>query len=137
MFNVLRQKRFHYTLFYRAVRKKPTVFATTINNILRKNEIPANGTLSSFSNYSVISFPKDSVPSERTEIINVRKFSTQKSGDSSTTQGGDKNEPPDEPQTSLPASVVVPEVWPQVPLIAINRNPVFPRFIKLVEVNTV
>lgn len=34
---------------------------------------------------------------------------------------------------SLPATVVVPEVWPHVPLIAINRNPVFPRFIKLIE----
>ena len=35
---------------------------------------------------------------------------------------------------SLPATVVVPEVWPHVPLIAVNRNPVFPRFIKLLEV---
>ncbi|RVE40976.1 hypothetical protein evm_014374 [Chilo suppressalis] len=29
----------------------------------------------------------------------------------------------------------VPEVWPQVPVIAINRNPVFPRFIKLIEIS--
>lgn len=134
MFHVLRQKRFHYTLFYHAVRKKPTVVASTISNVLRKNEYPANGTLSSFSNYSVLSIPQGSVSSERTDLINVRQFSTQKSGGSSTTQGGDKNEPPEEPPTSLPASVVVPEVWPQVPLIAISRNPVFPRFIKLVEV---
>ncbi|KAK7871847.1 hypothetical protein R5R35_006441 [Gryllus longicercus] len=35
---------------------------------------------------------------------------------------------------SLPATVAVPEVWPQLPLIAISRNPVFPRFIKLVEI---
>lgn len=28
----------------------------------------------------------------------------------------------------------VPEVFPHVPLIAMNRNPVFPRFIKIVEV---
>ncbi|KAG7196808.1 hypothetical protein KM043_016921 [Ampulex compressa] len=35
--------------------------------------------------------------------------------------------------TSLPATVVVPEVWPHIPVIAINRNPVFPRFIKLIE----
>ncbi|KAF6210676.1 hypothetical protein GE061_013783 [Apolygus lucorum] len=59
---------------------------------------------------------------------------------------GDENPPEDEGKqpadaeessnqsTTLPASVVVPEVWPQLPLIAINRNPVFPRFIKLVEV---
>ncbi|KAJ1522099.1 hypothetical protein ONE63_002410 [Megalurothrips usitatus] len=36
---------------------------------------------------------------------------------------------------TLPATVVVPEVWPNVPLIAINRNPVFPRFIKLIEIS--
>jgi len=36
---------------------------------------------------------------------------------------------------SLPATVVVPEVWPHVPVIAINRNPVFPRFIKLIEIS--
>lgn len=35
---------------------------------------------------------------------------------------------------SLPATVVIPEHWPHVPLIAVNRNPVFPRFIKLLEV---
>lgn len=36
---------------------------------------------------------------------------------------------------SLPVTVAVPEVWPHLPLIAINRNPVFPRFIKLIEVS--
>jgi Lon-like ATP-dependent protease len=35
----------------------------------------------------------------------------------------------------LPATVIVPEVWPHVPVIAINRNPVFPRFIKLLELS--
>jgi len=30
-------------------------------------------------------------------------------------------------------SMSIPEVWPQVPVIAISRNPVFPRFIKIVE----
>ncbi|KAH0539770.1 hypothetical protein KQX54_007954 [Cotesia glomerata] len=34
---------------------------------------------------------------------------------------------------TLPATVVVPEVWPHVPVIAISRHPVFPRFIKLIE----
>ncbi|XP_034246954.1 lon protease homolog, mitochondrial-like isoform X2 [Thrips palmi] len=36
---------------------------------------------------------------------------------------------------TLPATVVVPEVWPNVPLVAIGRNPVFPRFIKLIEIS--
>lgn len=57
---------------------------------------------------------------------------------------GNKNDPPEEEaeikddtpifSSHLPATVAVPEVWPQVPVIAINRNPVFPRFIKLIEV---
>ncbi|XP_074029026.1 lon protease homolog, mitochondrial isoform X2 [Leptinotarsa decemlineata] len=33
----------------------------------------------------------------------------------------------------LPATVAVPEVWPHVPVIAISKNIVFPRFIKLIE----
>lgn len=37
-----------------------------------------------------------------------------------------------EPQ--LPATVAVPEVWPHLPLLAIRRNPVFPRFMKILEV---
>ncbi|KAJ8985626.1 hypothetical protein NQ317_015121 [Molorchus minor] len=36
-------------------------------------------------------------------------------------------------QPQLPATVAVPEVWPHVPVIAISRNIVFPRFIKLIE----
>lgn len=56
-----------------------------------------------------------------------------------------KSDPPEEDpevkdetplfSSQLPATVAVPEVWPQVPVIAINRNPVFPRFIKLIEVS--
>jgi len=40
----------------------------------------------------------------------------------------------------LPPSMValspmtVPEVWPQVPVIAVRRHPLFPRFIKMIEV---
>lgn len=59
---------------------------------------------------------------------------------------GNKNDPQEEEpeikddtpifSNHLPATVAVPEVWPQVPVIAINRNPVFPRFIKLIEVPT-
>lgn len=58
---------------------------------------------------------------------------------------GKKDDPPEEEpeikdetplfSSQLPATVAVPEVWPQVPVIAINRNPVFPRFIKLIEVS--
>lgn len=44
-------------------------------------------------------------------------------------------EQPADYSTSLPATVLVPEVWPHVPVVAINRNPVFPRFIKLIEIS--
>ncbi|XP_013787388.1 lon protease homolog, mitochondrial-like [Limulus polyphemus] len=39
------------------------------------------------------------------------------------------------PQGGALAAMTVPEVWPQVPIIAISRNPVFPRFIKIIEVS--
>ena len=29
----------------------------------------------------------------------------------------------------------MPDVWPVVPIIAVNRHPVFPKFIKIIEVN--
>jgi len=34
----------------------------------------------------------------------------------------------------LPATVAVPDVWPHVPLLAMRKNPLFPRFMKIVEV---
>ncbi|KAL0870322.1 hypothetical protein ABMA27_005341 [Loxostege sticticalis] len=68
------------------------------------------------------------------QVVSTRLFST-----------NNKNDPPeDDPEvkdetplfsSQLPATVAVPEVWPQVPVIAINRNPVFPRFIKLIEIS--
>ncbi|KAK9506461.1 hypothetical protein O3M35_008398 [Rhynocoris fuscipes] len=76
--------------------------------------------------------------SYRYDLLFFRNYSSKKSSGTDDNEG---KHPPDEPQedeppqqTTLPASVVVPEVWPQVPLIAINRNPVFPRFIKLIEI---
>ncbi|XP_064475268.1 lon protease homolog, mitochondrial-like isoform X2 [Ornithodoros turicata] len=33
------------------------------------------------------------------------------------------------------APVTVPDHWPQLPVIAISRNPVFPRFIKMIEIS--
>lgn len=37
--------------------------------------------------------------------------------------------------TNLPTTQTVPEVWPVVPVIAVNRHPVFPKFIKIIEIN--
>lgn len=68
----------------------------------------------------------------RPSNVAVRLFST--SGRDSPEEDSDKDESPMFTSSQLPATVAVPEVWPQVPVIAINRNPVFPRFIKLIEV---
>jgi hypothetical protein len=77
-------------------------------------------------------------------VTSSRLFSTNRTG--STDGPGDdegkhhrqaagrENSDNEYPTHSLPATVVIPEEWPHVPLIAINRNPVFPRFIKLIEV---
>lgn len=56
------------------------------------------------------------------------------------TKVSDDDEPPvsetvEYHHTHLPATVAIPEVWPHLPVIAIRRNPVFPRFMKIVEVN--
>jgi len=40
---------------------------------------------------------------------------------------------PDPMMTAL-APMTVPDVWPQVPVIAVKRHPVFPRFMKMIEV---
>ncbi|XP_058461594.1 lon protease homolog, mitochondrial isoform X2 [Malaya genurostris] len=51
----------------------------------------------------------------------------------------DEDEPDVEPESAsfssqLPATVAIPEVWPHLPVIAVKRNPVFPRFMKILEV---
>lgn len=39
----------------------------------------------------------------------------------------------EKPESAL-STLQVPEHWPQLPVIAINRNPVFPKFIKIIEI---
>lgn len=72
------------------------------------------------------------------DLTNCRTFSSGKGDETPPpeTEESDKAQPAEEvtPPTTLPASVVVPENWPHLPVIPISRNPVFPRFIKLIEV---
>ncbi|KAG1672354.1 Lon protease, mitochondrial [Nymphon striatum] len=55
-----------------------------------------------------------------------------------SSKGKDENEMPNftngHGDTFLPATMSIPEVFPNVPVIAISRNPVFPKFIKIIEV---
>jgi Lon-like ATP-dependent protease len=39
------------------------------------------------------------------------------------------------PSMNALAPIQVPDFFPKVPLIAVSRNPLFPRFIKMIEVN--
>ncbi|XP_016521437.1 lon protease homolog, mitochondrial isoform X2 [Poecilia formosa] len=48
--------------------------------------------------------------------------------------GGNGDAPYSGPQMTALTPMMVPEVFPNVPLIAVSRNPVFPRFIKIIEV---
>ncbi|XP_043276795.1 lon protease homolog, mitochondrial isoform X2 [Venturia canescens] len=66
--------------------------------------------------------------------INVREYSTKKPPSDKDPPSEQEMDSAEEYPASLPATVVVPEVWPHVPVVAINRNPVFPRFIKLIEI---
>ncbi|XP_050081412.1 lon protease homolog, mitochondrial [Anopheles maculipalpis] len=65
-------------------------------------------------------------------IVGSRQFCSK--NDSSS---DDPVEPPAESvnyTNQLPATVAIPEVWPHLPVIATKRNPVFPRFMKILEV---
>ncbi|XP_073700088.1 lon protease homolog, mitochondrial [Garra rufa] len=66
-------------------------------------------------------------------------FSGEDGAESSAGSAGDDESGGDEgpyspPQMTALTTMLVPEVFPNVPLIAVNRNPVFPRFIKIIEV---
>ncbi|XP_046818644.1 lon protease homolog, mitochondrial isoform X1 [Vespa crabro] len=92
-------------------------------------------------------FPRTEFPNQRLGILtrnirnrrqcvavaSIKLFSTKKS-DRDPPNENDAEQSEDYSAT-LPATVVVPEVWPHVPVIAISRNPVFPRFIKLIELS--
>lgn len=74
-------------------------------------------------------------------------YCTDKKNDSSSSSNnnddGDSDGPSDSDQPVVPVyskpmgaltPMTVPEVWPIVPVIAVSRNPVFPKFIKIIEV---
>jgi len=41
---------------------------------------------------------------------------------------------PEDPMAAVPSTVTVPDVWPILPIVAVNRHPVFPKFIKIIEI---
>ena len=73
-----------------------------------------------------------------------RYFSSVPGGDGSASSGmGDDDPEQSEPTILHNVSPIrtlisqnIPEEWPKVPVIAINRNPLFPSFIKFMSVST-
>lgn len=64
-------------------------------------------------------------------------FSGEDGGENAASGGdesGDGESPYSGTQMTALTPMMVPEVFPNVPLIAVSRNPVFPRFIKIIEV---
>lgn len=74
-----------------------------------------------------------------TSVMQTQRFFSRKNGDSEDDMMAE-GEPelllPDR-DSQLPATVAVPDVWPHVPMLAMRRNPLFPRFMKIVEVGDV
>ncbi|KAF2901371.1 hypothetical protein ILUMI_04810 [Ignelater luminosus] len=71
---------------------------------------------------------------QKSNVGEYRYFATKSSDGSGDDQPAASSEEDSyNTHTQLPATVVVPEVWPHVPVIAVSRNIVFPRFIKLIE----
>ena len=68
-----------------------------------------------------------------TSSLLIKKFCTKNETDEELNI--EESENPEYSQNHLPATVAIPEVWPHLPVIATKRNPVFPRFMKILEVS--
>lgn len=70
---------------------------------------------------------------------NLRYYCSKKDDDKqdnpSETSSDEKKELTQMPSVNALSAITVPEVWPVVPVIAVNRNPVFPQFIKVLEIS--
>ncbi|XP_047443481.1 lon protease homolog, mitochondrial [Mugil cephalus] len=97
---------------------------------------------------AVVRFPDSSLlaPKSGTYSLQARHYGDRASsagfsgedGGDSTGSGGEESGGDggaySGPQMTALTPMMVPEVFPNVPLIAVSRNPVFPRFIKIIEV---
>lgn len=89
-----------------------------LSNLQKFRAFPGAATIGQMKLYSTDGGKKGN-PEEEVEEIEVETEPTQ-----------------DFVHTHLPATVAIPEVWPYLPCIATSRNPVFPRFMKILEVSS-
>lgn len=126
MINILKLTRTNQTLLY----LPRTVLSPRGLNVCRNKCIVSNfgqnRTLLERVGYRVSKFRRS-----QPEVLSSTRFYAK------STEGSDDDHNPTPAEESfnpqLPATVAVPEVWPHVPVLAINKNIVFPRFIKLIE----
>lgn len=113
-------------------------------NLSRRNFLQSSRAISSISSIQ-LKFNQQSTNHHqnalRRQAINVqfnqmRCFSAKKNEEELEAIEGEEisENPADFLHTHLPATVAIPEIWPYLPCIAVSRNPVFPRFMKILEV---
>ncbi|KRF84635.1 lon protease homolog, mitochondrial isoform X2 [Drosophila virilis] len=69
-------------------------------------------------------------------VMQPHRFFSRKRGDNEDDLMGEPELLADHRDSQqLPATVAVPDVWPHVPMLAMRRNPLFPRFMKIVEIS--
>ena len=92
--------------------------------------------IASFSqrNYSCLSQARFSCSSSNNGNDDGNQSSTNEILDTVTPEDVSTQEPSVNPPSGALSTLTVPEIFPRVPVIAVCRNPVFPRFVKMLEV---
>lgn len=132
---------------HKASRNLTSVIIHSSNRIQSSSQLISR---CNFSNYNVLQHQKQLLC--RSQFLGVEKYRktlqvpSALSGMNFYSTKGNKDEEADaieiemeEPefiQKHLPATVAIPEVWPFLPCIATSRNPVFPRFMKIIEASS-
>lgn len=123
-----------------------TIYNSKICNSVKIKD-KAMRSLSSASPFSYIS-NYQFLTNKNVYFYQTASYCSEKKDDPSSTSSnnddGDSDNPSDSDQPVIPSyskpvgaltSMTVPDVWPIVPVIAVSRNPVFPKFIKIIEIS--
>lgn len=124
----------------RASKNILNVLNATRNNVRREISVLQNKRRFSIQSYSralTPSFSSRLMPVTTSNYLQKHLYSTNKKDDEEVEPIENEPEvgaPGEFIHTHLPATVAIPEVWPYLPCVATSRNPVFPRFMKILEV---
>ena len=75
--------------------------------------------------------------SKKSDDSGISSSGSESSSNDDGSDSGDGHDipPPPYPEITALSPMTVPEEWPTVPIIPIRKTPLFPRFIKLIEVS--